>query len=523
VFFLQYEALFKFERMIMIKRIANLKIGIRFTHFDLIMIAITSVFMLISIFYKLGADPIFIWDEAIYANNALDMALSTDPIVLRMDGEVNLYNVKPPLVIWLQAICVSILGPSELAIRLPSAIFSIGTCFVLFIFLLKLTNSIGVGCLSILTLVTTHGFIRHHVARTGDLDAVLVFWITLYTCTAVHYLIKLPREPKAHFTLITIGVVAAFWSKSVAGLIPLPGLLIAALALNRLQITLKIKYLYKCIAFGSLACVGFYLIRELMSPGYLNVVARSDYLRYFKNIMPWHEQPFYFYIRNMITRGFLVPHLYLLPLPLLFALRGKKSKSLSLALLLYCITYLIIISVPAVKLEWYDAPIYPFVSALLGIGLLNIYEFARQKFKNGKGIAVLLIALYSVYIGYAFCITFRRINDNNGMPVDPLEREGYFMKQLKSTKPDYRTYSVLMPVRASPHLSQVSFYARAFNISDNYNVTILEKFDGIKISNVYLYCQAKVEKELAEHYTFTRIDSSENGCSFVRITSRKSD
>src|SRR5687767_10138855 len=47
--------------------------------------------------------PIRIWDEAIYANNALEMTETGNLLVLHNNGEPSLYNTKPPLNIWLQA------------------------------------------------------------------------------------------------------------------------------------------------------------------------------------------------------------------------------------------------------------------------------------------------------------------------------------------------------------------------------------------------------------------------------------
>ena len=62
---------------------------------DYLAIAICSV----PAFYLLGTAPIYIWDEAVYANASLDIArggswwIPTD----------EMYNTKPPLVLWFQA------------------------------------------------------------------------------------------------------------------------------------------------------------------------------------------------------------------------------------------------------------------------------------------------------------------------------------------------------------------------------------------------------------------------------------
>src|SRR5688572_17362545 len=70
--------------------------------------------------------PIRIWDEAIYANNALEMTETENLLVLHNNGEPSLYNTKPPLNIWLQALSIRVFGINEFAIRLPSYLALLG-------------------------------------------------------------------------------------------------------------------------------------------------------------------------------------------------------------------------------------------------------------------------------------------------------------------------------------------------------------------------------------------------------------
>jgi 4-amino-4-deoxy-L-arabinose transferase-like glycosyltransferase len=121
-----------------------------------------------------------ILDEAIYANNALEMAINKDFWVLKNNDVATLYNVKPPLVIWLQCLCIWIFGANEFAIRLPSVLAAFFMCFRVFYFLNKHFN-IRAAFLRLLVLVTSQGYVKVHVTRTGDLDSVLVFFITAYS------------------------------------------------------------------------------------------------------------------------------------------------------------------------------------------------------------------------------------------------------------------------------------------------------------------------------------------------------
>ncbi|HNL40546.1 MAG TPA: hypothetical protein PKH43_15450, partial [Saprospiraceae bacterium] len=54
-------------------------------------------------FHDLGKFPVFQWDEARYANNSVEIVQNGHWLDFRMDGEIDRWNFKPPLVLWLQA------------------------------------------------------------------------------------------------------------------------------------------------------------------------------------------------------------------------------------------------------------------------------------------------------------------------------------------------------------------------------------------------------------------------------------
>jgi 4-amino-4-deoxy-L-arabinose transferase-like glycosyltransferase len=64
--------------------------------------------------------PISLFDEALYANNALEMSHTNNFFVLTLDYKPDLYNTKPPLAIWLMAASIKLFGANEWAIRFPS-------------------------------------------------------------------------------------------------------------------------------------------------------------------------------------------------------------------------------------------------------------------------------------------------------------------------------------------------------------------------------------------------------------------
>jgi 4-amino-4-deoxy-L-arabinose transferase-like glycosyltransferase len=74
----------------------------------------------LTFFLRLGAPPLFDWDEGAFSEATREMLASKDWISITLNGSPR-YD-KPVLIHWLQAASVSLLGASEFAFRLPSAL-----------------------------------------------------------------------------------------------------------------------------------------------------------------------------------------------------------------------------------------------------------------------------------------------------------------------------------------------------------------------------------------------------------------
>src|SRR4029079_18074679 len=76
----------------------------------------------LSLFLRLGDAPLFDVDEGAFSEATLEMFPRGEFLLTYLHGEPR-YD-KPILIYWLQAASVSLLGVSELAFRLPSALWS---------------------------------------------------------------------------------------------------------------------------------------------------------------------------------------------------------------------------------------------------------------------------------------------------------------------------------------------------------------------------------------------------------------
>src|SRR5688572_23082359 len=146
-----------------------------------------------TIFWRLDVNRLKIWDESRLAVNAAEMAARGNLLVTTYLGEPDLWNTKPPLMIWLQAGMIRVFGINELSVRLPAALSALATVLVIFFFCVRYLKKPFAGFLSALILMTSPGFIVAHVARHGEYDALLVLWITLSILSC--YLFTLVTDP----------------------------------------------------------------------------------------------------------------------------------------------------------------------------------------------------------------------------------------------------------------------------------------------------------------------------------------
>ena len=464
------------------------------------------------IFQNLSSPAIRIWDEAIYADNALDMYSFGDPIVMRRNGEPTLYNTKPPLVIWLETLSIHVFGVNEFAIRFPSALAGLLTCILICLYAVNTLNDLRIGIVAILVLTTSQGFVAHHVVKTGDLDAVLVFWTSFYTLFFLYLLVKRTKKFESIIVWVGFGVVGAFLSKSVAGLIPVAGLVVCAFAAHMGFRLLRQWYTWLIAGLVVVACMSYYVIREYALPGYLYHVYYSEYTRFNVNILPWHNHPWYYYFWNWQRLGFFTPYVYWLPVAVLIGLFHKNVRKATSLMSIQVVVFIGVLSYPIVKLMWYDAPVYPLLALLCATGFVVLWDWFVQKASVRENIRD---GAFILVLAGLFCLPVLKMFERNAdlyLPVDILEREGFSIRELKRNHPEFRQYKVLMLAQQNAHYTQVDFYLNAYNRYGGYDISLLRDTTGVSPGDTILCCQDEQIRWLTTSYPCDTIDTNVIGC-----------
>lgn len=391
---------------------------------------------------RLGALSLRQWDEARLAVSALEMVKSGHWLVPTYEFRPDLWNTKPPLLIWCQAGLIGLMGASEWAVRLPSALASLGTLVLLYRFASRFLALPWAGFITGLILLSSQGFSGEHVGRTGDYDAVLVCFQTIFALALFRFL---ETGRRREWLWVGLGLALALLTKSVAALLALPGVVVYCFWQRGLGQIVRAPGFWLAALGSMLAAGAWYWSREQMAPGYWQAVWDNELGGRFASSLEAHNHAWYFYWQQMARAKFL-PWLWFLPLTVPFALRHPNHRARLAARFSLCwaVGLLVVISTARTKLHWYAAPAYPWLALLLALGLpgLRAWLLARWPMPGAvRGLTAAGVVLLSVpYIANA-------LHEQRRITTDavPDSRFGYPLRYLAVTAAPSDTLILIVP------------------------------------------------------------------------------
>ncbi len=394
-------------------------------------LSLLAVYTLVHLLMLMYSRSAFIWDEAIYSNNALGMLQHKKWLLYTVDDIPSFYNTKPPLALWLQAAAARLFGISLFSLRLPSFLALLALLVMVFSYLKKhLSVATAVG--TCIIIISMPGLMRPHVFMTADLDAMLVFLLT--ACVLLATGIR-PEATGNNRRLYLLGGLffLAFLTKSTAVLLMVPSLLFILLRNGSGQLVLQSRATYAALAFNLTGILLYYLLKEQAQAGNFGQVWFSEYKRYLYNVMPWHRQGFFFYVERMFTElNPVYSWLSVVVLPMYFFLFGGTHKRLVGSLLGALLIYVVVISIPAAKLDWYLAPILPVWAVMLAIVLHDMVVGIAQK--QPPYVVYGLVLLLAVMGGWMLLRSQEQMNQQADF-YQPEEMEGAYMQAHRADLP----------------------------------------------------------------------------------------
>ncbi|MCC7408981.1 MAG: glycosyltransferase family 39 protein [Phycisphaeraceae bacterium] len=184
--------------------------------------------LLIAGFYVFLTTGAELWDrdEPRFARAAVEMVRTGDYLVPRFNGQLR--PDKPAMIYWLMSVPVRVLGATEVAVRLPSALATGIAAFLTFLIGRRLYNP-RVGLWAMLILPSS--LLMLYMGGAATADAVLLAWIT---ASIGCFVLAVTGEARWwHWVLLTLTMGGAQLTKGPVGLaVPLLTIL-AALLLGR--------------------------------------------------------------------------------------------------------------------------------------------------------------------------------------------------------------------------------------------------------------------------------------------------
>ena len=327
-------------------------------------------------FYKLGQSSLQNWDEAWYADIARNILKSGDLFNLHWAGFP--FFDHPVFGFWMMALSYKILGVSELSAQLPSAIFGLGSVFIIFA-LGKLLFNRWVGFFSALALPSATWFLYR--ARSGNLD---VFLETLFLLT-IYLAFKATRN-KSFLIPFTVSLACLFLTKTMVPLTILPALVIIFWKNSKItRQEVKLNIFIFCLIFGTwfvnqLAHQPQFLERYFQV-GLPGVSAHSNFIDNFKQAKE--------FLHNGIGKWFWPGIISLLASVFL---RQRRF----LALTVFFLSFFIPFCLSQDGGIWHLVPLHP-------IMILAFFGFAytiAEKFLKQKYLIILPLGLICLYFSF---------------------------------------------------------------------------------------------------------------------------
>jgi len=320
---------------------------------------------LILFFFRLEAPGLMDPDEGRYAEIAREMLLLKDWLI----PHLNLlpYLEKPPLVYWLTALCFQVLGPSELAARLPSALCALGG-IILAYGLGKAFWGPAAGMLSALVLATCGGYVV--MGRLLTLDMALTFFLNLGV--ALGYL-ALSRERRGLWPWAYLALALGVLTKGPVALV-LPAIIWTAAAWTQGRPLLRSWLHPWSLALLGAVSLPWFIGVSVRYPDFWRFFILEQHLGRYLTKAIHHHQPFYYYLPILL--GFMLPWSWLLP----WALGRERPQDHPdrLFLLIWAAAILLFFTLSRGKLAPYILPALLPLALLVGHSLSGLAGDGRR-------------------------------------------------------------------------------------------------------------------------------------------------
>ena len=350
--------------------------------------------------FRLDREFVLDWDEALYGISAWEALTAGAWIGTTFQGELDYYNSKPPLNVWLIALAFKTFGASLISLRLGSAIWAWVTVAVLMVWTRRVWGA-SVALLSGLVLSTTFAFLHVHSGRSGNADA-------LFTLLVLLTVVILSGSPTRRWSIVWLGPVlaSAFLLKGVAVLLPLAivaGVLVAGgRPAGGRRLPLAVATTLFALPIGAWAAARWsidgtqfferMLVNDLVGISFHAQDGHAGTPYYYLNVLQKHH---YDWLVAAVAAWALFPATW----PRLHErLPAWRSDPMRVVLVAWVSACVLIPTLMQTKLAWYLNPAYPAFALFAGASLVRGLQHASRSSSAVRGRALMGVAVLALVV-----------------------------------------------------------------------------------------------------------------------------
>ncbi|MEL6636023.1 MAG: glycosyltransferase family 39 protein [Bacteroidota bacterium] len=471
------------------------------------------------LFLHLDALPLRIYDESRLGVNTLEMLDNGNWLVPHYGKTPDMWNLKPPLMIWTQVLSMKLLGPNVLALRLPAALFGTATLLLLVWYGSRRMGSIYLGLAMGTSLLCTPGYITPHVTRTGDYDALLCLLLLVQVLCFFEWLWAEGRASRRGLYGFAMAFSAAVLCKGIAGCFLLPGLLLGSVVLGRWKKVLFPLRNYLVAALAWMPILAYYLGREGINPGYLRAVWENEIGGRYAQVIEHHQGHWSYYLGQLGDWQW-APWLWWVPLALWGIWvweKDPKRRALSLFVAFQGLGLLGLLSLAQTKLTWYIAPSLPLFAITLGTGFYALFslmaraiEVPQVPLRSRWALLFLALAIWGR--------PYWRVVQSVYHPVDTTDqadkmRYGHFFKRANLEAGKY-----LVPRQG--YNSHLAFFQHVLSKEGIQLLPTYPRPEGLPVGTRVILCEEQSREFVHAHYDHEILRRSDH-CELLVITTPK--
>jgi 4-amino-4-deoxy-L-arabinose transferase-like glycosyltransferase len=487
--------------------------------FGKIFIALLTTFVLaFPIFTHLADHSIRLWDESINVLHAINMSLNHNFLMRMRDGVPDMWETKPPFLIWCMVLSIKLFGYNELAYRLPTAFAGIGIMAVLFYFFKKLkVNAAFLTAFFVsLILVSSVGFYKLHVVRTADNEAIYML-LALLGLFHIFCGVEKNEVISKSIYLAAIFFCLSVLTKSVAPLMFLPGVFIFLLVEKKMLRLLRNKHFYFAVILFLIPILSYYLLRERYNHGYIRQVLYMEGLpRYFNSEGHYNNENFGYYFILMKNEQFA----YFFPfvfISIIWCCFFAKEKSLGRFFSIQTLSFFFIVSKGANN-GWYDFPLIIFSAIIVGLALRDFIfmtvDFIKAKQKN-VAIGIIAVLIFAT----PYCTTIYQNTNIKTLDDSPEICYGYAFRAFQQQNISTTKFFVLEKynLQMAWHLKD---YVEVFNKIKHYQITRIDDWKKLKVGDVVMTPFWEQKDSLRQQFVCKTL-LNEYDCELIKLTALK--